>query len=421
MVRKKSQSIDDSIQQKILYELALTSWDDSPPLMRHASPCESPPTTGHAPSTGGSGDDVSVADKDKKTVEGGHQVDIQDDEVTSTLLLETVTSKGKGKGKGQGHYKKMGIEEKRDDSDVSREDPPDLGKKHKKKKKRRHKKHQQKRSSHHGDSDSRFSESPSYKRKYKSPRYKDDRSPNYELESPRHYRDRSPSYVRDGVPSGEDERGHGSSRHKSRTRLSSYDSRHSSQRSRSRSYYSSRDSRSSERSPSPGRHKHHHRQRSSSINCKRQRKNRLSSKKKSCHRHKKRSHDHNRSAATKHDSRHHLDDDDNDQNTLHKLPKKQLAEELSNVDSEIVSLKKQLLKSLLHAERKDLVEEITLWQKGLPLKSLLQHKITLELLMEPPANKTVEDLVKELESIEEAIVAGKKELLKIMREDSNNN
>ena len=107
---------------------------------------------------------------------------------------------------------------------------------------------------------------------------------------------------------------------------------------------------------------------------------------------------------------------------MHDVSIKDLTHELSVVQEELLATKKKLLKTLLHDERLQLLrnslpvenieEEAPEEGNILPLLGFMQ---TLPSLQDKTGHKSVEELTSELKAVEEAIVNGKKQVLRVSK------
>ena len=101
---------------------------------------------------------------------------------------------------------------------------------------------------------------------------------------------------------------------------------------------------------------------------------------------------------------------------------KDLTHELSVVQEELVQTKRKLLKTLLHDERLQLLRnslcidnmegEAAEVENSVPMMGFMQ---TLPPLQDKTRDKSVEELTSELKAVEEAIMNGKKQVLRVSK------
>ena len=107
---------------------------------------------------------------------------------------------------------------------------------------------------------------------------------------------------------------------------------------------------------------------------------------------------------------------------IHNVSVKDLTQELSLVQDELVQTKRKLLKTMLHNERLKLLgnslcvekmeEEAAEEENSLSLTGFVQ---TFPPLQDKARHKSVEELTSELKAVEEAIISGKKQVLRVSK------
>ena len=108
---------------------------------------------------------------------------------------------------------------------------------------------------------------------------------------------------------------------------------------------------------------------------------------------------------------------------MHNVSVKDLTQELSVVQDELVQTKRKLLKTMLHNERLKLLgnsvcvekmgeEEAAEEENSAPLTGFVQ---TFPPLQDKTRHKSVEELTSELKAVEEAIISGKKQVLRVSK------
>ena len=448
-----SPSTDPSIQQRIFHELASTSWDDSPPLTRHISPDKEGSSQGH-PIQISSEDEEEDTGHDRKVLPSLAVGNLQDLTQVYEISCSSVS-----------HDEPPGITVIGDNDEIKSDYTSHYGKDP------LHKKYIAK-----GRKKSEVSESPDHHmsrgagEKYPTRKHSPSRSPTaspmreLKYDDKRHSRrrmmshssssDLSPLRRRRTRSSSSGSRScdsyqysrrrsHDSSKHS--TTKSKRSHKHEMKRSHDRSHDSKKHSRDTKKhqkrsqthkSPdlkgyhrrrshdyggydserrhdrSPNYEKYHKRLHDGSHDRHRQSHNRKYSKK--SHDKSGKSRDHSRATKGDHDegpsSLHN--------NELYLLPDDEINKELTSVETDITDLKRKLLKNLLHKERIELLQRALQEEKtGEELTTPTTTTPTYTELTKDDSDydESIDKLVNELKSVEEAIIEGKRQVLSVVK------
>ena len=444
-----SPSTDPSIQQRIFHELASTSWDDSPPLTRHISPDKEGSSQGH-PIQISSEDEEEETGHDRKILPSLAVGNLQDltqvyeiscsnvshDEPPGITVIDEDEIKSSYYGKDPLHKKHMA--KGRKISEVSKS--PDHHMSRDAREKYPTKKHSRSRSPSSGSfRELKYEDKRHYRRRKMS------RSSSSDLSPLRRRRTRSSSSGSRSCDSYQYSRRRSHDSSKQSTTKSKRSHKHEMKRSHDRSHDSKKHSRDTkehqkrsrtDRSPdlkgyhrrrshdygghnserkhnrSPNYDKYHKRSHDGSHDRHKQSHNRKYSKK--SHDKSGKSHDHSR--ATKGDYDRETSSLHN--NELYLLPDDEINKELTSVETDITDLKRKLLKNLLHKERIELLQRALHEEKtGEELTTPTTTTPTYNELTKDDSDydQSIDDLVHELKSVEEAIIEGKRQVLSVVK------